>query len=336
VTLLLARRDVERLLDPLASIDAVEAAFRARGEGRRLPAGVLGLGAAEGTFHVKAAMSDHGRPYYAAKINANFPSNPSRHSLPTIQGVLALFDAMNGVPLAVMDSMAITVIRTAAASAVAARYLAPARSRVATIVGCGAQSKAQLAAVHAVRPLERVFAYDLDRASAERLARDATATIGVRVEVADDLPRATRQSDIVITCTTSHRAFLEGEDVAVGAFIAAVGADNEDKQEIDPGLMAAAAVVTDSTDQCASIGDLHHAIAAGLMRRDKVRAELGDVVVDPSRGRRKDDEIVIFDSTGVAFQDVAVAAIVYEGAVRDAIGLEVQLDDGMTGGRADR
>jgi ornithine cyclodeaminase/alanine dehydrogenase-like protein (mu-crystallin family) len=327
VTLLLTRSDVERLLDPLASIDAVEAAFRARGEGRRLPAGVLGLGAADGTFHVKAAMSDHGRSYYAAKINANFPTNPSRHSLPTIQGVLALFDAVNGVPLAVMDSMAITILRTAAASAVAARYLAPARPRVATIAGCGAQAKAQLAAVHAVRPLQRIFAFDLDRSLAERLARDTSETLGVGVEVADDLRRATRQSDIVITCTTSHRAFLGGEDVSAGAFIAAVGADNEDKQEIDPGLMAAAAVVTDSTDQCAQIGDLHHAIAAGLMRREKVRAELADVVVDPSRGRRKDDEIVVFDSTGVAFQDVAVAAIVYEGAVRDAVGIEIALSE---------
>jgi ornithine cyclodeaminase/alanine dehydrogenase-like protein (mu-crystallin family) len=327
VTLLLTRRDVERLLDPLTSIEAVEAAFRARGEGRRMPAGVLGLGAAEGTFHVKAAMTGQGRSYYAAKINANFPGNPMRHSLPTIQGVLALFDATNGVPLAIMDSMAITILRTAAASAVAARYLAPARARTATIVGCGAQAMAQLAAVHAVRPFERVFAFDTNETAAAQLADAARRKLGVRVDVVEDMAHATRQSDIVITCTTSHHAFLGGEDVAVGAFVAAVGADNEEKQEIDPGLMAAAVVITDSTDQCAHIGDLHHAIDAGLMRRDHVRAELGDVVADPSRGRRRDDEIVVFDSTGVAFQDVACAAIVYEGARKGGVGTDVGLSD---------
>jgi len=141
--------------------------------------------------------------------------------------------------------------------------------------------------------------------------------------VADDLGEAARQSDIVITCTTSRRAFLGRHHVKRGAFVAAVGADNEEKQEIEPALMAAASVVTDSTDQCATIGDLHHAIDAGLMQRNDVRAELGDVVADPSRGRRSDDEIVIFDSTGVAFQDVAAAAIVYERALRDGIGMKV-------------
>jgi ornithine cyclodeaminase/alanine dehydrogenase-like protein (mu-crystallin family) len=196
---------------------------------------------------------------------------------------------------------------------------------VATIIGCGAQAVAQLDAVNSVRPLTRVFAYDLERAAAETLARTARSMNGVTITVADDLGEAARQSDIVITCTTSRRAFLDRQHVKRGAFVAAVGADNEEKQEIEPALMAAASVVTDSTDQCAAIGDLHHAIDAGVMQRSDVRAELGDVVAEPSRGRRGDDEIVIFDSTGVAFQDVAAAAIVYERALRDGVGRNVDL-----------
>jgi len=323
VTIVLTRSDVERLLDPVAAIAAVEAAFRARGEAGKRPSGVLGTHASSGTFHVKTAMSDGERSYYVAKINANFPANPKRHGLPTIQGVLTLFDAANGVPLAIVDSVAITILRTAAATAVAARYLAPPDAHVATIVGCGAQAVAQLDAVNSVRPLTRVFAYDLERPAAEELARTARSVNGAAIMVADDLGEAARQSDIVITCTTSRRAFLDRHHVKRGAFVAAVGADNEEKQEIEPALMAAASVVTDSTDQCATIGDLHHAIDAGLMHRNDVRAELGDVVADPSRGRRSDDEIVIFDSTGVAFQDVAAAAIVYERALRDGIGMKV-------------
>jgi ornithine cyclodeaminase/alanine dehydrogenase-like protein (mu-crystallin family) len=325
VTIVLTRSDVERLLDPAASIAAVEAAFRARGEARRFPSGVMGTHASSGTFHVKAAMNAGERSYYAAKINANFPSNPKQRGLPTIQGVLALFDAANGVPLAIMDSVAVTVLRTAAATAVAARYLAARDAQVATLIGCGAQAAAQLDAVNAVRPLRRVFAYDLERAAAERFTQTARWMDGATITVAEDLGDAARQSDIVITCTTSRRAFFGRQHVKPGAFVAAVGADNEEKQEIEPALMAAASVITDSTDQCATIGDLHHAIEAGVMQRSDVRAELGEVVADPSRGRRNDDEIVIFDSTGVAFQDVAAAAIVYDRAVRDGVGRNVDL-----------
>ena len=325
MTLLLTRSDVERLLDPLACIDSVEAAFRSRGEGTPLPAGVLGVSARDGTFHVKAALGGGVNPYYVAKINANYPGNPRRHGLPTIQGVLALFDATNGALLALMDSMAITVLRTAAASAVAARYLARPDARVATIVGCGAQAGAQVAAIRAVRPLERLYAVDVDRAAAERFAATFDGASGFAVSIADEMRHATRQSDIIITCTTSRRAFLGRDDVRPGTFVAAVGADNEEKHEVDPALMAAAVVVTDVTDQCAHIGDLHHAIDAGTMSPSGVRAELSTVVVDPSRGRRSDEEILVFDSTGVAFQDVAAAAIVYEKAPRDGGGAQIDL-----------
>jgi len=314
------------MLDRVACIDAVEAAFRSRGEGTPLPAGVLGTGATDGTFHVKAALGGD-RPYYVAKINANFPGNPRRHGLPTIQGVLALFDATNGTLLALMDSMAITVLRTAAATAVAARYLSAPDARVATIVGCGAQAAAQVAAIRAVRPLERLYAVDLDRAAAARFAATFDGANAFSATPADDLRRAARESEIIVTCTTSRRAFLGRDDVRPGAFVAAVGADNEEKHEIEPDLMAAAAVVTDITDQCAHIGDLHHALDTGVMHRHDVRAELGDVVVDPSRGRRTDDEIVVFDSTGVAFQDVAAAAIVYERAIREGAVKQIALSD---------
>ena len=322
--LVLTRREVERLLDPSACVAAIETAFRMHAAGAMRSA-ILGLSVANGGFHAKAAAMPGKRPYFATKVNANFPANPARHRLPTIQGVLALFDATTGEPLALMDSIAITILRTAAATAVAARYLARADASTVTIVGCGAQALAQLVALRTVRPVAQVFAHDIDTALCDAFARGATDILGIPVLAVDDLPRATLASDIIVTCTTSRRAFLGAGHVSPGAFIAAAGADNEEKQEIDPRLLATSAVVVDSLEQCAAIGDLHHAIAAGAMRASDIRAELGDVIVDPARARRRNEEIVIFDSTGVAIQDVAAAALVYERASLDGIGISVEL-----------
>jgi ornithine cyclodeaminase/alanine dehydrogenase-like protein (mu-crystallin family) len=324
LVVILTRSDIDQLLDPTACIAAVEAAFRMLANGAMRSA-ILGLHVADGGFHAKAAAMPGKRPYFAAKVNANFPGNPLRHGLPTIQGVLALFDAATGEPLALMDSIAITILRTAAATAIAARHLARADAGTMTIVGCGAQALAQIVAVRTVRPVARVFALDIDTARRDAFARAATDILGIPVLAAEDLSRATLASDIIVTCTTSRRAFLGPEHVSPGAFVAAVGADNAEKQEIDPRLLAVSALVVDSLEQCASIGDLHHAIATGAMSATDIRAELGDVVADPTRARRREEEIVIFDSTGVAVQDVAAAALVYERAVSRGLGIRVTL-----------
>jgi alanine dehydrogenase len=279
---------------------------------------VLGIHAQRGAFHIKAGTLDLGRSYFAAKTNANFPGNVERYGLPTIQGVIALFDAERGTPLAILDSREITSLRTGAATAVATKYLARQDASVATICGCGVQGRIQLAAVAAVRRLTRVYAVDRTRENAARVAREMSDELGIEVIASDDLAVAARQSDICVTCTPSRQAILGAGDVSPGAFVAGVGADNPDKQELDPALLARSAVVVDILDQAAASGDLHHAIAAGVMTRDTVRAELGEVVAAKKPGRLHDDEIVIFDSTGTALQDVAAAAAVYEKAISEA------------------
>ena len=310
--LFLEADDVERFLDPASCIAAVEAAFRARGEGQSAPTGVLGVHAPEGGFHVKAAALPDWR-YFVAKVNANFPLNPDRHGLPTIQGVVALFDGRRGVPLAILDSVRITALRTAAASAVAANYLALPRARSLVVVGCGTQGRAHLAAMRAVRSIEHILLHDAIPERAERLAVMARAG-GASVEVVRDLGAAVRGSEIIVTCTPSHQPFLGPEDVSPGAFVAAVGADNEHKLEIEPALMGKARVVVDLLEQCALMGDLRGAIAAGAMRPEGVHAELAEVVAGRRPGRTRDDEIFVFDSTGVALEDIAAAVLVYERA----------------------
>jgi alanine dehydrogenase len=322
---LLTKSDVERILDVRSCIDAVENAFRLKGEGQPSPGGILGVHVPGGGFHVKAAFLELSRPYFAAKINANFPENPSRRGLPTIQGVLVLFDASNGRPLAVMDSMAITTLRTAAASAVAASFLARRAARTATFIGCGVQARAHIAAISAVRDLERAFAFDRDAARATDFAKEMQALHAFEVLVATELGQATRLSDIVVTTTSAGGAFLGRAELSSGAFVAAVGADSEHKQEIHVDLFRTSGIVVDDLEQCATIGDLHHALNAGVVARRDVRATLAEVVAGVKPGRLNEDEIIIFDSTGIAVEDVAAASIVFERALADDAGLDVHL-----------
>ncbi len=321
VTLLLTRQDLRSLLSLDECIMAVEGAFRLYGEGKTAAPGILGIHAREGGFHIKAGLLQLGRNYFAAKVNANFPGNGTRLGLPTIQGVIVLSDAENGRPLAVMDSMEITSLRTGAATAVAVKHLARKNSRVATICGCGNQGRIQLRALVNVLRLEKAYAYDMLGERASRFANELSAALRIEVTAVTDLSHAVRQSDVCITCTPSRRYFLQRQDVRPGTFIAAIGADNPEKQELEPALMADSKIVVDMLEQCATMGDLHHALQAGLVTIADVYAELGEIVAGKKLGRESVDEIIVFDSTGMALQDVAAAASVYEKAMRERCGI---------------
>jgi alanine dehydrogenase len=323
--LLLTAQDARTLLTVDECIAAVEGAFRAHGEGQAPPPGVLSVQVARGGFHIKAGMLHLGRHYFAAKVNANLAENGARFGLPTIQGVIVLCDAEKGYPLAVMDSREITALRTAAASAVAAKYLARSDSHTLTVCGCGEQGGAQVKALARVCRLQRVFAFDKNRGQAQRLARELEDNLNIPVTPADDLAGATVESDVCITCTPSHEALLGPEDVRPGTFIAAVGADSPIKQELHPALLANSKIVVDVLEQCAVMGDLHHALDAGIVTRSDVHAELGEVVARKKPGRVSSEEIIVFDSTGMALQDVAAAAALYEKAERGHCGLRYNL-----------
>ena len=326
-TLILTGRDVSRLLSLDDCIAAVEAAFRAAGEGRVRAPGVLGMPTVDGGFHIKAAGIELTRAYFAVKVNGNFPHNRVRHGLPTIQGVVALCDAADGRLLALLDSIEITTLRTGAATAVAAKYLARGESRVVTVCGCGTQGRVQLRAVSRVRPIVRACAYDAVPEAARQYAREMAGELSLPVAPVSDLTSVASETDIWITCTPSRRFFLGREHVSPGAFVAGVGADNEDKQELEPGLLASSTLVVDVREQCATIGDLHHAIAAGVMDLADVHAELGEVVAGRTPGRTSEREVIVYDSTGTALQDAAVAALAYERALTGGIGLDVALHE---------
>lgn len=324
-TLVLTRGEVAHLLPLSRCIDVVEEAFRLHALGRSLPPGVLAVPARDGSFHVKAAGLELSRTYFAVKTNGNFFRNRERYGMENIQGVILLCDGANGYPLAVLDSIEITILRTGAATAVAAKHLARLDAAVAAICGCGNQGRVQLRALAQVRPLERAFCWDLDLERARLFAAEMSAELGIAVEPVSVPRAAAARSDLCVTCTPSRTPFLCPDDISPGTFLAAVGADSPEKQELEPALLMRAHVVPDVLEQCAAIGELHHALEAGVMRRGDIHAELADVVSGKAPGRSSAEEIFVFDSTGTAIEDVAAAAAVYERAVADGAGLRCRI-----------
>jgi alanine dehydrogenase len=324
--LLLNRDDVTVLLGLPDCIAAVEQVFRqhARGE-LPLNPGVLGAHVPGGGFHIKTAALAGSPGYFAAKVNANFPGNPASVGLPTIQGVLALFETESGRPLAMLDSSEITAVRTAAATAVAARHLARAEASTVTICGCGSQGRTNLRALVQVRPITRAFALDQDLARACSFAEELGPELGVSVTAVEDLVSAVSASDICVTCTPVRAPIFPARLLHPGLFLAAVGADSPDKQELEPAVLKQSRVVVDILEQAVTMGDLHHAIAAGIMSATDIHATLGQVVAGLRPGRTSADEMFVFDSTGTALQDVAAAALVYERALGAGRGVQFAL-----------
>jgi alanine dehydrogenase len=233
---------------------------------------------------------------------------------------VVLCDGENGYPLALMDSIEITIQRTGAATGIAAKYLARSNSKTATICGCGNQGRISLKALTKVLPIEKVWAHDIDQGSSRRFASELSKELSVDIEPVIDLQTAVKQSDVCVTCTPSQHYFLKQAFVAPGTFIAAVGTDNPEKQELEPALLSRSKVIVDVLEQCATIGELHHALDAGVITRDDVYGELGEVIAGVKPGRTSADEIIVFDSTGMALQDVVTAAAVYEKAVSAEVG----------------
>ena len=323
--LILSRADIARLMDYPAYVEAVEAGFRAAADGAALAPPAAAFHVPGGGYHAKAAAMLAGDPpVMAIKLNGNYPGNPAKNGLPSVQGLVYLADASNGRPLALMDSIEITINRTGAATTIAARHLARPDSKVATICGAGVQGRIQAIAVAAALPLTTMHVWDIRPEAATKLAGELARLLKIDVRPSADLA-ITRQSDIVVTGTSAKQAFLTPDLVRPGTFIAAVGADNDDKSEIAPTLYAKARVAVDSLEQCAEIGDLHHALAAGAVTREHVQATLSELVAGTKPGRRDAQEITLFDSTGMGLQDVAAAAGIYKRALATGAGTRLAL-----------
>jgi len=311
--LLLSREAISKLANTRDYLAAMQTGFADLAASRfEIPAvgHVPGVG---GTFHIKAAQRSGSPALAVIKVNGNFPNNRARHDLPTIQGFIALLDADRGCVLALMDSIEITARRTAAATALAAKFLAMPGARSLAMIGCGVQAAYHLEALRDVASIEAVtFCDPRDEAANAFGAR--VRELGLNARNVSDAKTAARDADIVVTVTTSTHPLLALADIDPGTFVAGVGADNPSKHELAADLMQASCIIVDSGAQASTMGDLHHAIAAGAMKLTDVRSDLADLVAGKSAGRSSDAERWIFDSTGLSIQDLAAAEMIYERA----------------------
>jgi ornithine cyclodeaminase/alanine dehydrogenase-like protein (mu-crystallin family) len=314
-TLLLSRAYVHERIAAGEYLPAMREAFLALDSGELQnpsPGHLRGEGCG---VHIKAAAGIERFGKIAVKMNANFPGNPAR-GLPTIQGVVALFDARSGELLALIDSIEITARRTAAASALAAQHLARANSTGLGMIGCGVQAAHHLEALRAVFALTRITCIDIDEGRADAFARHAES-LGLRAVVARSAAECASGADILVTCTTSTSPVLSRADVDPGCFVAAVGTDSPGKHELAPDLMATALVVPDDLAQALEMGDTHHAVRTGAMTPASIHAELRAIVSGRCAGRTSPDQLFVFDSTGMAIEDLAAADLVFAHASRD-------------------
>jgi ornithine cyclodeaminase/alanine dehydrogenase-like protein (mu-crystallin family) len=311
--LLLSRAAISKLATTRDYLAAMQTAFADLAASRfEVPAvgHVPGVG---GMFHIKAAQRAGSPALAVIKVNGNFPNNRVQHNLPTIQGFIALLDAERGCVLALMDSIEITARRTAAATALAAKYLAKRGSRSLAMIGCGVQALYHVEALRDVASIETVTFCDPRDEAADTFGAQVRE-LGLNARKADAAKDATRGVDIVVTVTTSTRSLLGLADIDPGTFVAGVGADNPSKHELATDLMKASRVIVDSVAQASTMGDLHHAIAAGAMKVTDVRGDLADLVAGKSACRSSDDERWVFDSTGLSIQDLAAAEMIYDRA----------------------
>jgi ornithine cyclodeaminase/alanine dehydrogenase-like protein (mu-crystallin family) len=321
---LLSGGDLRRLLTPRVVIDALRDAYRALADNRGDQGRSVGFSIEGGSIHVKSGLLPGSHLAFASKVNVNLPDNTRLRGLPTIQGLVVVSDAKDGRPLAVMDSIALTGLRTAATAALAAQYGARKEATRAAIVGGGAQARYQLEAMRAVFALRAVRVYDIDPARAEAFAV-AQSTSACTVVAAASVRAAVTDADICITCTTSTSPVLTDDLDLKGCFVAAVGADNPEKNEIAPGLMRRARMLVDDLEACASGGDLNHAVRAGAVAKDHVHADLAELASGQKQGRLSADELVIFDSSGSGVQDVAAAWAAYQAVARSGVGQRFDL-----------
>jgi ornithine cyclodeaminase/alanine dehydrogenase len=314
-TLILTREDARSILTMEAALPAVEAAFAAHGRGEAImpPKLYLPLEMHQGDF--RAMPSYLGGSAGVKWINMH-PYNPVRHGLPSVLGVYILSDPETAHPLAVMDGTVMTSFRTGAAAAVASKYLAVRSPATVGFIGCGVQARSMLDAHRLLYGGFRAVMYDALPEAAEKFAREAggfTASVDQAASC-----------DIVCTSTPARSPVVYRSFIGISTHINAMGADAPGKQELDPRILAEATVVVDDLTQASESGEVNVPLHRGELQKSKISGTLGEVVAGKKAGRAG-TEITVFDSTGLAVQDLVLARLLYEQARRRGAGVDVDL-----------
>jgi ornithine cyclodeaminase len=295
------------------ALEAVDRAFRALAEGRVMqpPPMSLDVQPAGGEVHVKGACLA-GSPVFAIKVASGFYGNQAC-DLPTGSGLVLVFDATTGFPLGVLqDNGYLTDLRTAAAGALAARLLTKENIRKVAFIGSGVQTRFQSRAIARVRQWTEAAVWSRNSINAQRCCEELTNELERLFVPAASVEEAVKDAQLVVTVTPSRTPLVESAWLAPGVTILAVGSDGPDKQELTPSVLGEAdKVVADRLKQCLELGEIHHAVGAGVLRAEQVYAELGEILIGEKPGREGNERIVC-DLTGVGAQDAAIAEIAWE------------------------
>jgi len=315
-TLLLTRKEIDGLLSMKDTIAAVEQAFIdwADGKGSMPPKAYLQV--KDGDFRAMPAAL----PGAAGMKWVNVHTGNPAQALPTVMAVLIYSDPATGYPLAIMDATEITGYRTGATAALASRYLARKNVQTLGLVGAGRQAYTQILAHLELLQFREIRVYDLYPKSAERLVsmlpQYPLKAVTLREAVA---------SDIVCTVTPARAPVVKKEFVKPGTHINAIGADAEGKEELEPDVLKMATVVVDDIRQASKAGEINVPVSKGIYGVDEVAGNLGEIITGRKKGRANDHQVTIFDSTGVAIEDIAVASVLYRRAREKGVGLAVNM-----------
>jgi ornithine cyclodeaminase len=321
--LLLTETDLRRIVRlDIEAVDCIEQAFVALATKAVAmpPIMRLDIPAHRGEVDVKTAYVPD-LDSFAIKVSPGFFNNPAL-GLPSTNGLMMLLSARTGlVEALLLDNGYLTDVRTAAAGAVAARHLSRADSSVAAILGAGMQARLQLRALTLVRPIREARIWARDTEKARKAADDLTRDLGFPVQAQTDAQSACEGADIIVTTTPADRPILAASWLMPGQHLTAMGSDAEHKNEVEPAaVLRAAPYVADSLKQTRRLGELHHAIAAGLVAEQTPFAELGAVIAGRTEGRASRDAITFCDLTGTGVQDTAIATLAYRRAVAAGAG----------------
>jgi len=326
-TLLLPEEDVKKLISMDEAISAVESAFRDKALGNvQMPPKVY-LFYGSGDLRVMPCYIKTGE-ISSVKIVNSHPRNPEK-GFPTVMAMIVLVNPETGFPKAVMSGTWITGIRTGAAGAVAAKYLARKNSRIAAFIGAGTQARMQfLGITRVLQSIKEIRVFDI-KPEAEKVfiqfIEDHGAA-GLSLIPASSVREAVESADIIITTTPSRKPVVMSEWISDGVHFNCIGADAPGKQELDPMILKKASkIVVDDVEQAIHSGEINVPLSEGIIGAGSIYGELGEIVAGLKRGRESDDEITIFSSTGLALQDAAVANIVYENALKKGVGTRIRL-----------
>ena len=318
-TLILGRRTVEKLVDMKHAIAAIESAFAEYGRGRGLmpPKIYLDLPEFNGDFRAMPAYLPKLHKCSLKWVNAH-PDNRRRH-LPAVMAIIILSDPGTGLPLCIMDGTCATNLRTGAAGAVAAKHLARRDSSTVALVGCGVQAKTQLEALRTLFKIKRVKVWGKEKKLREDFIRRMKRKNETLI-AAENVKECVKDADIIVTTTPSRGPVVRLKWLKAGVHINAIGADAQGKQELDPNILKKAKVVVDDWAQASHSGEINVPVGKKMISRKDIHAELGQIVCGKRKGRTSAKEITVFDSTGLAIQDVAVADLIYRSALRHKAG----------------